>query len=392
MHRRTFLSAAALAAVAVSTPLLKAGVARAADAPNKTRWKVRSSEGFDAIAFLGPLSGTPLYMRYYAEDAAAFAPRLPDAIKKDIADLWRSADTEGVGLLGPNLSVFLSANGNDATIDTILTALKQRAERILPGYKASQYWKEEDWNWFNAAAPRLEKVFTAMRDVGFAAFRAERAGPDLGMRITELQHSVNGFDVITWQEKLTGRTFDPGIEIVLLQFSKPHGIKVQGQTFLQATDYDVATTVRIAAHEMLHPPVPMKGAAATAALAVLERDALIMKIVREHDPQFGYTSLDGLMDEDLTEALDQLISEALGVARNPADRWRKSDSGIHVLAAGFYGLLRQDRWVENGGSIEAWLADAVKRGRLAPAVLHPIAGRVLERPVDSLWPLKATSG
>src|SRR4030095_14159487 len=101
-------------------------------------------------------------------------------------------------------------------------------------------------------------------------------------------------------------------------------------------------------------------AAAKAALAMLARDDLIMKIVREHDPRWGYNTLDGLLDEDLVQALDQLISEALGVARNPADRWRKSDDGMHVLAAGFYGLLRQDRWSETGGSIETWLGDAVR--------------------------------
>src|SRR5688572_23787882 len=100
MHRRTFLSAA-LAAVAVSTPLLRALAANTTSAPNKTRWKVRSSEGFDAIAFLGPLSGTPLYQRYYAEDAAAFASRLPEKITKDIADLSRAANTDGFGLLAP---------------------------------------------------------------------------------------------------------------------------------------------------------------------------------------------------------------------------------------------------------------------------------------------------
>jgi hypothetical protein len=89
----------------------------------------------------------------------------------------------------------------------------------------------------------------------------------------------------------------------------------------------------------------------------------------------------------MCEALDQLISEALGVARNPADRWRKADDGIHVLAAGLYGLLRQDQWVETGGNIEDWLARSVAAGRLAPAVLHPAASRVLERPADRLWPL-----
>jgi hypothetical protein len=114
---------------------------------------------------------------------------------------------------------------------------------------------------------------------------------------------------------------------------------------------------------------------------------LVSRIVRDHDPRWGSNSLEGILNEDLVQALDQLISEALGVARNPADRWRKSDDGMHVLAAAFYGLLRQDRWIETGGSIEAWLADATHRGRLTPAVLHPLAGRVLERPADKLWPL-----
>lgn len=389
MQRRTFLSTS-LAALAGTTPLLRAATAHAAAAPSKTRWKVRSSEGFDAIAFLGPLSGTELYLRFYAQEAAAFGSRLPEEIKQDIAKLWNAAGEQGFGLLGPNLSVLLSANGNDATLDTVLAALEEREARIRPSYESSPYWKEQDWRWFDGAAPRLHRIFTAMRDAGFASFRAERTGPELQERQARLQFALNGFDVITWQEKLTGRSFDPTIEIVLLEFSKPHGIKVQGQTFLQAADYDVATTVRIAAHEMLHPPVPMDGAAATAALAVLERDALITRIVRDHDPRFGYTSLDGLLNEDLTQALDQLISEALGVARNPVDRWRKSDDGMHVLAGAFYGLLRQDRWVETGGSIETWLAQAVARGRLAPAVMYPMAARVLERPVDKLWPLPTT--
>jgi len=389
MQRRTFL-ATVVATLAASTVLSHTAAAQSSGT-NRTRWKVRVSEGFDALAFLGPLSGAELYARYYGAEAKAFASRLPEAIRKDIVKLSSDATTEGYGLLGPNLSVLFSTDGNDATLDSLLAALESRNERVLPKYRASQYWDAKDWNWFDKAAPRLAAIFTAMRDAGFAAFRAERAGPDLNTRVGDVQRSLSSFDVILWQEKLTGRRFDPTIEIVLLQFAKPHGIKVQGQTFLQATDYDVATTVRIAAHEMLHPPVPMDGAAALAALKVLEQDALIMRIVREHDPRWGYTTLDGFLNEDLCEALDQLISEALGVARNPADRWRKADDGMHVLAAGLYGLLRQDRWVETGGSIEAWLAEATRRGRLAPATLHPVAARVLERPVDKLWPLQTAT-
>lgn len=383
MQRRTFISGPLI--VSVASFLSSAGTqARTA----RTRWKVRVSEGFDAIAFLGPLSGTQLYLDFYAEDAAAFSPRLPEAVRDDVARLWKQAMTDGVGLLGPNLQVLFSAQGHDTTLDTLLAALRSRQTSILPSYRASSYWSESDWAWFDREAPQLEAIFSAMQQAGFAAFRNERIGPDMGRRIAEVSRALAGFDVTAWQEKLTGRAFDPEIQIVLLQFSKPHGIKVQGQTFLQAADYDTATTVRIAAHEMLHPPVPMEGPAATAALAVFERDPLIRKIVREHDPRWGYTTLKGLVDEDLAQALDQLISEALGVARNPADRWRQSDDGMHVIAAGFYGLLRQDRWVDQGGSIEQWLANAARQGRLKPAVFHAVAARVLERPVDALWPLK----
>ncbi|MDB5706432.1 MAG: hypothetical protein JWN66_3548 [Sphingomonas bacterium] len=386
MQRRSFLSSALIALLA---SILPAGPAIGQARVNRTRWKVRSSQGFDAIAFLGPLSGTQLYLDYYAQDAAAFAPRLPAAVRSDIADLWADAGKTGFGLLGPSLSVLFSANGNDATIDSLLTALGARTTMILPTYKASPYWADSDWAWFDAAALRLEAIFSAMRAADFAGFRQERTGAGLDARIAEVARALAGFDVITLQERLSGRTFDPTIEIVLLHFCKPHGIKVQGQMFLQAADYDTATTVRIAAHEMLHPPVPMDGAAAKAALAIFARDPLIATIVRDHDPRWGYTTLEGMLNEDLVQALDQLISEVLGVGRNPADRWHQSDDGMHVLAAGFYGLLRQDRWIGKGGSIEAWLADAAARGRLAPAAFHPVAARVLERPVDALWPLPA---
>lgn len=384
MERRYFLKTA----LAVSIAFAARVQARASRA-RRTRWKVRTSQGFDAIAFLGPLSGGELYTEYYAQEAAEFGSRLSGEMRAEIVRLWKAATTDGFGLLGPNLALLLSTDGNDATIDTVLRAIRNRQEHVRPKYRSSSYWNENDWKWFDGAAPRLERVFAAMREAGFAQYWVERAGSDLPMRAGEVERGLSGFDVVTWQEKLTGRVFDPTIEIVLLQFSKPHGIKVQGQTFLQSVDYDTATTVRIAAHEMLHPPVPMDGTAAKAALDVLASDSLIPRIVREHDPRWGYTTLEGMFNEDLCQALDQLISEALGVARNPADRWRKSDDGMHVLAAGFYGLLRQDRWTDTGGNIEAWLAEATRRGRLASSVLHPVAARVLERPVDRLWPLRA---
>lgn len=382
MDRRFFI-AGSLGTAALAVPTIAS--AQNQRPPMRTHWKVRASEGFDTLAFLGPLAGGELYMPYYQADADAFAPRLSAAARAEIPALSREANEAGFGLLGPVLSLIFSGD-DDTSLDALIAAAAAPETRLLPAYRASSNWNEKDWGWFAAHAPRVKAVLEAMRDAGFAAFRTERIAALEG-RIVQLQADLGAYDVIRLHEKLTGRTFDPQIEVVLLQFCKPHGIKVQGQTFLQAADWNTAITVRNAGHEMLHPPVAMDGPAAKAALAILAKDPLIPRVVAEHDPKWGYTTLDGLLNEDLAQALDQLIAEALGVARNPADRWRKSDDGIHILAGAFYGMLRQDKWIEAGGSIETWLADAAKTGRLAPQKLHSIAAHVLERPVDKLWPL-----
>ncbi|MGN7930813.1 hypothetical protein [Sphingopyxis sp. 22461] len=382
MDRRFFI-AASLGTAALAVPTIAS--AQNQRPPMRTQWKVRASEGFDALAFLGPLAGGELYLPYYQADVDAFAPRLSAAARAEIRALSREANDGGFGLLGPVLSLVFSG-GDDSSLAALIAAAAAPETRLLPAYRASSHWNEKDWAWFAAHAPRVKAVLEAMQGAGFAAFRAERIAALEG-RITQLQADLGAYDVIRLHEKLTGRTFDPEIEVVLLQFCKPHGIKVQGQTFLQAADWNTAITVRNAGHEMLHPPVVMDGPAAKAALAILAKDPLVPSVVAEHDPKWGYTTLEGLLNEDLAQALDQLIAEELGVARNPSDRWRKSDDGIHILAGAFYGMLRQDKWIETGGSIETWLADAAKTGRLAPQKLHSIAAHVLERPVDKLWPL-----
>lgn len=388
MNRRSLLLSALAAPLAASVALPVLAQERP---PMRTVWRVHGSEGQDAIAFLGPLSGRELYTGIYADDLALFAPRLTEEVRADVPALWAKAEEDGVGLLSPNLALILSHAASDATLDDVLAALENPEATVRPALQAGTYWNEHDWTWFVREAPRIRAVFAGLKAAGFSQFLQDRGGVTLEQGLQRLRGGLATYDVIRVEEKLTGRTFAPEIDITLLQFVKPHGIKVRGQRFLQSSDYDVATTVRIAAHELLHPPVPMDGPAALAALAVLEQDPVIPRIVTGHDPRWGYTTLPGMLNEDLCQALDQMVSEALGVARNPADRWRLSDDGIHVIAAGMYGLLRQDRWGRAGGSIEAWLADAVQRGRLAPTNFHAVAADVLERPVDRLWPLTPES-
>lgn len=386
MIRREFLRHTAAATLVSAFAATNAAKLVAQPASSATRWQIHGSEGLDAIGFTGALSGGELYLQYYGAEAAEFAPKLPQDVRTDLADLRTDAEKSGFGLLWPTLALIFSGI-ELPTIEQVIAAAAEPERLLRSSFRSSRYWDEKNWAWFTAAAPRLRKDFEAIRDAGFAQFRSRLAGNRIETQSIMMSKVLSGFDVIQWQRKLTGRKFDPEIDIALLYFSKPHGVRVQGQRFLQSLEYSPNTTARIAAHEMLHPSIDKNGAVGKAALAQLARDPLIGRIVKEHDPRWGYTSLEGYMDEDLCQALDQLIDEELGIAHNPAERWHDSDDGMHVLAAGLYGLLRHDRWTERGGSIDDWLMRAVKAGRLQPRILHPAAAEVLDRPAARLWPL-----
>ena len=359
--------------------------ATAARASTKAKWVVRGSEGFDALSFLGPLSGDPFYRRYYEPQVAEFERRMPAAAMATLKSLKEVAAKANI-LFSPFLDVRFSA-AKDDRIEDLLASIADPDGRLLPAYKASPYWDgDSDWTQFKQFLPLLGSVLVALKDAGFAQFHRAIVNTKAD-RFDRLRTKLASFDVIQGAEYYTGRKFDPTIEIVLVEFCKPHGIKVIGQRFLSALDWPDEAHIRTAGHEILHPPVDPQGAAFKAALAVLERNPLLTRIVKEHDPKYGYNSLGGLLDEDLTSALDQLIGERFGVARDARERWTKVDDGMHVLSAAFYGLMRADGFARTGGNVERWLLEKASSGQLAPPVLHQSAARVLGRAADELWPL-----
>jgi len=373
MNRRQLLAAATAAALPLP-----------AFAAVRTQWKVRGSEGFDALCFLGPLSGKPLYTRYYPAELAEFRPKFAPEAQSALDRVQKLADDKG-WLLAPGLCTMLSA-APDATLDDIILSVREAETRVLPTYKASQYWDQENWDVVLAGRADLLTVLEGMRVAGFPAFRRKFMQPKLEPRVAALTARLATMDVIAEQERLIGRRLDPGIEIVLLWFSKPHGTRIQGQRFLSHVDYPDELTIRIAGHEILHPPFPMEGPTAKAAIATLEKDPLIARILNEHDPAYGYNTMEGILNEDTVQALDQIVAERLGVSIAPAKRWADADDGMHVVAAALYGMLKDEGYDRKGGKIEAWMADAVKAGKLAPARLRASASKVLQVPPDELWP------
>lgn len=380
MNRRFFLGACGASAFAAALPLrAQPGIGPL----SRTRWILRTSEGFDALGFLSPLSGDPFYTRHYEKEVAEFGPRLPPSVLNDIKALKKELGDKGQ-LLSPAFYLYFSG-GPDATMDDLFASIAN-PQRLRPVMEGSPYWDAGEWQDFVGLLPRLKPMLEGLRDAGFRAFRNQLVSPQASVKLPALRQKLVNYDVIRWAGFYTGRTFDPTIEVIFMHFNKPHGIKIVGQRYLTGLAYREDTTIQTAAHEMLHPPVPMDGEAAKAAMAIFAKDALLQRILAERDKSFGYGDIEGLFNEGLTKTLDQLISERLGVAQEPRPRWRKQDGGMHVLAAAFYGLMKQGGFARTGGNLESWLHANVGGGSLDPPRLHAAAARVLGYPAERLWP------
>jgi hypothetical protein len=143
--------------------------------------------------------------------------------------------------------------------------------------------------------------------------------------------------------------------------------------------------LRNAAHEPLHPPYDRTEPRVAAAIAELSNDSLIARIVRVHDPSFGYTTAEGYIEEDAVQALEQVVNERLGLAQPARERWRESDDGMHVLAAAIYSLMKDTGFASHGGRFDHWFVAAVGKGLLSPAQIRRGAGRVMGEEAVRRW-------
>jgi hypothetical protein len=378
MNRRAVLSLPAITwSLATS---IASSVARAA-AP-RTHWTFKTSEGLDAIAFFGPLSGKPFYARYYEKELEAFKPRLSAEVMQAIDSMYVEADRDGY-LLWPRLTLILSGGPTD-TIDDLLASISSGVSALKEKFASGPYASVEDWAQFESVLPRLTIVLTGLRDSGFAEFARDRF-KDSPARITTLTDRFASMDVIARLEHLSGRELDPNIELDLLWFCRPHSAKIQGQRFVVQADAPDAVIVLTAAHEPMHPPFDMNSATARRCIEILDADPLVHRILAEKSRDSGYNTVDGLFEEDVVQALDQMTQEHFGFGKPPVVRWSASDEAMHFVAAALYGMLKADGYDRSGGNIQAWLDDAVKRQRFAPAALHAMAAKVMQRPVEKLW-------
>ncbi len=358
------------------TPTAPAPALRRVDS-GRTRWVLRPSEAYDALCLLNLLRGDAFYTRFYPDEFQRFSALLDARERAALAHLTERMAKQGGKMVGPFLSLVFSVTGPATVEDLARTVADDAAwRRMRADFLATSYGREDGFAEMEDVREDLGVLLAFLRRVEFPrVWRAEYL-PRVERAIAGLAERVAPYDVVGWDEAVLGWDLQvSALSAHVLQFAKPHGIRVTGWNFLTDATYPADVTVKTAVHELLHPPFAREGAL-DAKLSALEADPYFQRLVREHDPAFGYTTARGLTEEDCAEAIDVYVSEREGLLRDRSGRpltgaefFRDHDDGLHVLAFVLYEELKR-AGPSRGGTYEAFLLGLFERGVLAPGALE----------------------
>ena len=385
MIRQFFTGAAMALAIGLGTPVAAQGeAAERAGAETRTNWIVRPAPGLDALLMIGAASGDLLARDYYGETIAFLREAMPPESVAAMDRIDQELRVERGRLVGPSLAYFFSA-GPTGTLDDVLASARDPEGRIRPGLSLLANWDEARFEEAVELMPDVILALEGLQAIGFTDWYAAQNLPQIEAAIGRNLDAVAPYDIIPEQERLLGRPLEDGVEILLVRFSLPYGIRITGQRFLVHYDNPAEIQLQVAAHEIFHPPFDITDETLWARFAVLESDPWMVSILENHDPAFGYNTFRGIVNEDSTEALDQIVSERLGFARDPGRRWAHHDGGMHMLAAALYQAMVEDGFAESGGVYEDWLKSALDRGLLTPAEVRRRAAQIVGEAPVQLW-------
>ena len=300
-----------------------------------TDWQLKPSLKYDTLCLLNAMSGDPYYLHYYQAEYEHFHSLFTPEEQAAFTKLKHVIKDEGHGIVSATLTLYYSVVDDETLPEMIRTAHDSAV--MEAGLKKTSYWSADSWQNYEAARPALELALRALDRVGFTAYWEANARPKIKKRIAEFSSELPKYNIIPVIESYLGFPLpSQTITVYLLAYSEPHGIRITGLSFLTHVSYPFSIVLHNAIHEPMHPPYNAEDPSIREAIDLLGRDPLVMDKVQHHDPSFGYNTAAGYIEEDSVQALEQLVSEKFGVARDACLYWQKQDGGMHVLAVAMY--------------------------------------------------------
>ncbi|UCF04553.1 MAG: hypothetical protein JSV33_11545 [bacterium] len=336
-----------------------------------TIWNIEPDSALDVLCLLNSLSGDSFYMRFYEDDFQYLKKQFTPETEKAIASLTDKVRIKNKKIISAQLTLYFSSV-NPTTIEDLLYFLRN-SDEIETKMKKTTYYDKSDMKLFKDIIPELTIIFSFLKEIGFFNYWKENKLPNINKKIRELENYAKKYNIIAEIESMLGHPIKSDtLDVKLLYYTKPHGIRITGTRFINAVDWPFEILVRTAIHELMHPPYDFENdKELREALLQLKNDEFIMDKVINHNPMFGYNTFEGFIEENVVQAMDQIITEKFDIHREPHKRWLENDDGMHVFAPALYKILKED-YSTSKEKIRDILIKEILTGKLKPGNIQSV--------------------
>lgn len=335
---------------------------------DETLWDVRLSVKHEALCFVNALLGEEYYLNYYQKEYDYFAPLFTPAVSKAIKSLKTVREITGM-IMSANMTYLFSVS-DDESLNGLLADISNTGEVFKRHRELGSLDFITQFLYNLTIKSNLKVLIEFLIANDFEEYWKEEMLPGLEERKAELEEYLQDVNVVPVIEKHLG--FPLGcnrINIYLLYFNKPHGIKLVGTQYITGQAYSEETIVRHAIHEMMHPPANFNDWDFKKAMNTLRKDELFMYHLRNHNRAFGYNNFRAFFEENCVDSLEIYIAEKIGLAVIPGEFFKEHDDGMEVLGAALYVAMKEEGFGSGDESFQNFLTRMLKT-RLAPGEIE----------------------
>jgi len=279
------------------------------------------------------MTADEMYVKRHKVAFDKWYPQLSDTVKSKMRDFVAK---QGNAMLSPTITLFISSL-NDFTNRNLIEMLGNFQEIENSMSKTPYVFGKEDYDkYFSFFTSTIIPLISELEQKGFRGFWEKDRLPTIKEKCGEIDKRLADFEI----ESLLAPFSDienTDCTIYLCSFTDPLGIKLCGNNLITDASYSLDIILSNATHELFHPPYQIDKVRKY--VQTIFEIPWVRKAFDKQDPNSGYNSMEGFIEENIVEALGIYIAVKLGADIEPFEYFKSHDGGSHVIAPYFYRYL-----------------------------------------------------
>ena len=295
--------------------------------------KTKISYNLDLLCFLNIMTADDYYVKRHKEAFNMWHPRLSDTIKVKINDM---VNKQGYSMLAPTFTLFISslANFNDRNL---VEMLNSHCEIVDSMNKTQYIFEQSDFDmYFSFFSEAVVPLILELEKNGFYDYWKENKLPLIKTKCEQVDKYMEDYKVDDLVSQF--RNVDSAdCTVYMCSFANPHGIKLCGNNLISDIAYSTETILSNVTHELFHPAFDFD--IVKQSLQILSEKSWVIDAFANQNPNSGYYTIDGFIEEHIVEALGIYVLVQLGIDIDPYEYFKTHDEGSHVISPHFYKYL-----------------------------------------------------